>query len=427
MKSTATPQGLWAALPTELYRQIFALAYQQALQGHGKFGIRDESALSPGGSFYTLRTVCRKFREVIVQEPLLHRDLYIMSRDTSHNLLRWVVKHHDAIQNVVMTVRNPYLEDVLLALHGAGDHLRAACIHSAIKLTILRLVNFQDLAQISLCSPDADRLSLQGLGYLPKLAKLQLAEGTFTHLDAMSQLTSLQVASAEGECSHEATWVTSVLELHLWAESSLTRFHRTGGLAVCSQLRALTFCDATIDLEHGEGPDFWYNACRVVSAVSTLTALTSLNLGFTDREITLDCIWLTALTGLRSFTGSFKLDSVSIPESVSLLSNLTALELSAWKGRAWLDFNWTAFTLLCTVMLGGDFRLEYGLRGLAALPALEQVRFQYMDRASAGTNQQVAEFKQMVSVESPNVLVEVHAGHHRCKHQFSPRPGSRVT
>ena len=422
MKRAATPEGLWAALPTELYRQIFVLAYQQASKEHRKGWTRE--ALSPGGSFYTLRIMCRKFHDVFVQEPLLYRDLHIMSCDTSHKLLRWVAKHHGAIQNVVMTVRNPCLEDVLLALHGAGDRLRAACIHSAIKLTILRLINFQDLVQLSLCLPDADRLSLQALGYLPKLTKLELAEGNFTDLDAMSQLTSLELAEAEGQCSREAKWVASMLELHVGASSDLSQFHGSGSLAACSQLRALSCCSSTIGEEDGEDPTFGYSACRIVSAASKLTALTSLNLGFTDNDITMYCYWLTALTGLRSFTGCFNLKMVIFPRSVSLLSNLTALDLSARVGQVWLDFDWTAFKCLCTVMLGGNLRIGYGLHGLAALPALEQVRFQYMDRSLDDIHHQVAEFKHMVSAESPNVLVEVHAGHHRSKHQ--KHPGSSV-
>ena len=108
---------------------------------------------------------------------------------------------------------------------------------------------------------------------------------------------------------------------------TLETFHKNGLSA--SKLQQLELSDTSIEAaDVAEATAFSGTQCLVPRNLSALTALTSLFISYSCESKRLELEWLSQLPSLQSVSLEFHVQRMTLPESISRLSQMTYLLLS---------------------------------------------------------------------------------------------------
>ena len=176
---------------------------------------------------HQLPSVCKRFKNVFVENPSLRSVLILKTMESSQELIaltEYITRHHGCVEVVVARCCQQLLSP-LFAL---------ATLRSPVKTLWVAFCDFEVAADkialssqfgsLSTCMLDFDPrgrfLSDPGVSLLPfrnlhHLNHLQLHGGTFLYLNALMHLTFLSLRQSSADCSKDLQSAESLLELHL--------------------------------------------------------------------------------------------------------------------------------------------------------------------------------------------------------------------
>ena len=355
--------------------------------------------------FYELATVCSKISLVFAQEPGINATLVLSDNLQKQKLpatLQGICQHYKSIKTLVTMSQNAeWLETVLETLQSkqsVGSLAGLARVHLQ-AVTPKALLLLSRFSQITECSLTFRRLGLHSFKSLHHLTKLQVQNGTVTDLDAAKHLTCLRLYSCKAICTKECSCVSSLQELAV-CKSHVMGFNVTA----CENLQALECRRASISaaLSAESLMLVKHSHVQFPASMAKLSALSSLNLSVrcSPSDVSLD--WLCDLRGLQSLSTNMDVPSLTLPGSISRLSNLRNM-LIRNSDTVRFGFDWAGLVAIERIEVYGMVRFDAPLIGMADAQQLQRVVFGGYDRSDSSCQSQISLLKHRLRSEKPDV------------------------
>lgn len=149
--------------------------------------------------------------------------------------------------------------------------------------------------------PSVECLDLEALQSLPQLSRLVLLDGCYEGLEALEDLTTLQMTRARAHCDYNCCFAAGLKDLDL-ENSNLVNFHDLG-LSACVCLEGLRCVNSSIlSSSPNQHQDMQFSSnhpIREPSDLSGLTAVEALVFAIKGSEGHPRLEWLTQLSTLK--------------------------------------------------------------------------------------------------------------------------------
>ena len=327
---------------------------------------------------HQLKLVCKQFRSILESHSELVQRLYLhnhFSFALLPSLLAWLHQNKGAIREFWSNCKSPLVDIVMAGLLSAPS-IGVVDILDVSACTLPLVGTYNSLEECTFRHRKSEHVGLAPLGGLPKLRQLRL-QGKFMELQCLTGLTQLECESCFVLGAQELPPALQCLAL---THSEFVGVH-ADTLPACTALARLLLENASL-----RGNNEYVYLDRNFSVVPTnigqLTQLHTLHLT-ADRlvEEPVDLTWVSELTSLQELSMIFDHSSGDIFQHVSLLTNLTYLDISGFdtKSKAnvlHVEFEWLKLQALRKLFI--DLKRIYlseSIFDLLRLPKLHQVCF----------------------------------------------------
>ena len=353
------------SLTPELWAKVFSYLEQRPDRLTVDVGLRHKQNQA---EVHQLKLVCKQFKSIFESHPEIVQRLLLdahFSVALVPSLLGWLHQTKGAIR-VLQSSCTSSLLDVVMAGLFLAPNISIVAGYDVSACTVSLVGTYKRLEKCSFMNRKNEYLCLAPLGALPKLRQLML-QGHFKELHHLTGLTRLQCFSSRVAGAQEFPPKLRHLELN---DSELVGVH-VQTLPACTALTHLLLENVSL-----KGNNAYVYLDRNLSVVPTnigqLTQLQTLHLGTLNdaEEGPVELKWVSELTSLQELSMQFDLSSGNIFQHVSLLTNLTFLDISGFDtlNEAYLlhvKFDWPKLQALRSLFIDSKrLHLHHNIFGL---------------------------------------------------------------
>ena len=377
-------------VPAEVWARIFG-ALQPRFRSDRQQPAQNQTLITNQCCFWQLPSVCKASQTIFRRHPELCTQICIvdyMLHKAELSLLAWLRAQSTVLTSLQVISTHTQSYQCLLALSDDDCPLQFASVGVASQAVINSLGTFGGLTTCSLTGPSNElgspNLDLSPLQWLEPLRSLRLVSGRFTHVNAVSRLTCLEVIDARVTSSSNCTFCSSLVKLQL-GKANISIHAR--GLCACTALQVLKMghnciihaLDASIDTLGGNREPI---KNMFPASISSLTAMTNLSLAFfSNFRAHVNFAGISLLSNLQAL-GLEAVGDFDVHPEVGDLTKLTKLYLDANtytgygdKGCIYFSLSWESLLALQSLSVLSYFACDESVYGLAELEHLDSVNF----------------------------------------------------
>lgn len=407
-------------LPAELWAQVFqkvSESYFSRKPGDG-FGDVDMSFWQRHehqALFGQLSSVCKRFREGVVQHSKLPRSVYLegLPATKQASFSAWAAKHAAGVHFLELNGIEPeQLTECLRIMAASASKLRSIQLFATLNFRgVEGLGAFHSLQKCEISGHSTGQLlELQSLESLQNLEEVCLKSGRFTNVRLAPSLLSMHLSwgccTFAGPCPF-----TSTLQ-YLEVQHSTMMAFGNRGLLECTALQQLKSYQAAVEGKPDALEDPFIN-CHIDHHITTMKQLNTLQVDIGSGDNVAEYVnfdWLYNLTTLTSLTLMMVIDAeLSHLTQLSQLCELSILGCCDHNGHSpqlELDISWDCMQNLQRLSIAGSVSIGLDLLNLLTVPCLKKLSFscEMLDHKS---NSVFAIFMYRLAKLRPDVKVSI--------------------
>ena len=376
-------------LPAELWAQVFSKVSESCFPRSPEDGFDNDDKKfwqrhKHQALFGQLSSVCKRFREAVVQHSKLPRSLYLeeFSATKQASFSAWAATYAAGVHFLeLLEIKPKQLTECLRIIAASASKLRSIQLFATPTLRGLEGVGaLHSLRKCEISGHSTGQLlDLQSLGTLQNLEEVRLKSGRFENVRLAQSLLSMHLSwcccSFVGSCPFIST-----LE-HLEVQHSTMKAFGKRGLLECTALQQLKSYQATIECTADALEDVFIN-CHIDHQITTLKHLNTLQMDIGSGDNISEYInfdWLYSLTTLTSLQLMMLIDA-ELP-NLTQLSQLCELSILGCRDSLGhnpeldLDISWGCMQNLQRLSIAGSVNISLDILNLLTVPCLKELSF----------------------------------------------------